>query len=165
MAYWIAGQSPHAKHFMCDTEADVANLPTTVNRGVPQDDVDDTNTYTVQAGSTAKVIATGDKYILQSDIDTWIKQPASGGGGGGGEAVPDTEASPLLLSTMECSPPTSPVCPVNSGGGGAELSGTTSNADWRRAASSARCFAAAAASASASFFLSGGLRPVGLRLL
>ena len=89
MAYWIAGQSPHAKHFMCDTEADVANLPTNVNRGVPQDDVDDTNTYTVQAGSTAKVIATGDKYILQSDIDTWVKQPASGGGGSGGGGVTD----------------------------------------------------------------------------
>lgn len=89
MAYWITGQSQHAKHFMCDTEADVANLPTTVNRGSPQDGVDDTNTYTVQAGSTAKVIATGDKYILQSDIDTWIKQPASGGGGGGEGGVTD----------------------------------------------------------------------------
>ncbi len=84
MAYWIAGQTTHAKHFMCDTEADIAKLPTTVSRGALQEGIDNTNTYTVQAGSTAKVIATGDKYILQSDIDTWVKQPASGGGGGGG---------------------------------------------------------------------------------
>lgn len=90
MAYWIAGQTPHAKHFMCDTDADVMKLPTTITRGVQQKGIDDTSTYTVQAGSTAKVIATGDKYILQSDIDTWVKQPASGSGGGeGGGGVTD----------------------------------------------------------------------------
>lgn len=84
MAYWITDQTLHAKHFMCDTEADVGKLPTTRSRGQSQVGIDDTNTYTVQAGSTAKVIATGARYILQSDVDTWIRQPVSGGGGTGG---------------------------------------------------------------------------------
>ena len=63
------------------------------------------------------------------------------------------EESPPSLSMMGFSPPASPVCPVNSGGGGAEFNGVTNTADWRRAASSACRFVAAAASASASFFL------------
>ena len=41
------------------------------------------------------------------------------------------EESPLSLSMMGFSPPASPVCPVNSGGGGAEFSGVTNTADWR----------------------------------
>ena len=54
---------------------------------------------------------------------------------------------------MGFSPPASPVCPVNSGGGGAEFSGVTNTADWRCAASSACRFVAATASASGGFFL------------
>ena len=67
--------------------------------------------------------------------------------------APGVEGSSPSLSSTRFSLPASLVGPVNSEGGGAEFSGVTSKADWRRAASSARCFAAAAASASASFFL------------
>ena len=66
-------------------------------------------------------------------------------------AVSDMEASPLSFSMIGCSPLACRVCPVNSGGGSAEFSGMTSNADWRCAASSARGLAATAASASSSF--------------
>ena len=52
--------------------------------------------------------------------------PDGGGGGGGGTRVSDIEAFPLSFSTMGFSVPASPVCPMNSGGGGAEDSGGTS---------------------------------------
>ena len=74
------------------------------------------------------------------------------GGGGGSMITSGIEASPPSLSMMGFSPPASPVCPVNSGGSGAEFSGVTNNADCRRAASSACRLAATAASASCSFF-------------
>ena len=64
--------------------------------------------------------------------------PDGGGGSGGGTAVSYREASPLSLSMKGFSPPASPVCPVNFGGGCAEFSGMTSNADWQCAAFSAR---------------------------
>ena len=73
--------------------------------------------------------------------------------GGGGTFASSVEGPLPSLSTTGFSPPASPVCPVSSGGSGAEFNGVTNTADWQRAASSACRFVAAAASASASFFL------------
>lgn len=53
--------------FLCDFETDVANLPT--NRG---------------AGSTAKVIETGNVYML-NNLHQWVLQPKSSSGGGSGD--------------------------------------------------------------------------------
>ena len=55
------------KSFVLDTTEDVNSLPTNV-----------------EMGSSAYVIATGDKYLLNSEKQ-WIKQPKSAGGSGGGE--------------------------------------------------------------------------------
>lgn len=66
------GKNPfyNAKEFLCDYEADLANLPT--DCGV---------------GSTARVIETSKVYMLNS-AGEWIKQSSPTGGGsteGGGE--------------------------------------------------------------------------------
>ena len=78
---------------------------------------------------------------------------SDGGGGGSGTITSGVEGSPPSLSMTGFSLPASPVCPVNSGGGGVEFNGVTNTTDWRRAASSTCRFVAVAASASASFFL------------
>ena len=75
-----------------------------------------------------------------------------GGGGCGGVTTSGMGASPPPLSTIGNSPPASPDCPVNSGGGDTEFKGVTNTADRRGAPSLGGCFAAAAASAASSFF-------------
>lgn len=55
----------NASIFLCDFKSDVANLPT--NKG---------------AGSKAKVIETGEWYVLNSQHQ-WVLQPACGSGDGG----------------------------------------------------------------------------------
>lgn len=62
------------RQFLCDTEADVANLP---SGGTP--------------GSTAYVIASGQRYILNHTKD-WVlvstASSSSGNGGNGGSTTP-----------------------------------------------------------------------------
>lgn len=65
------GKNPfyNAKEFLCDYEADVANLPT--DCGV---------------GSIARVIETSNIYMFNG-AGEWIKQSSNNGGGGGNDPV------------------------------------------------------------------------------
>lgn len=71
--------------FLCDYESDIADLPT--NRG---------------PGSTARVVESGNVYVLNNNHE-WIKQPKDSGGGGSssseGEIVVlgDTSANDILI--------------------------------------------------------------------
>lgn len=71
--------------FLCDYESDIADLPT--NRG---------------PGSTARVVETGNVYILNNNHE-WVKQPKNSGGGGSssGEGdivvLGDTSANDILI--------------------------------------------------------------------
>ena len=57
--------------FFADEASDINNLPTTSTDGVKQGENDVSNKI-VAPGSSCFVIATGDKYILNSN-DEWIK--------------------------------------------------------------------------------------------
>lgn len=71
--------------FLCDYESDIADLPT--NRG---------------PGSTARVVESGNIYVLNNNHE-WIKQPKDSGGGsstsGEGEitVLGDTSANDILI--------------------------------------------------------------------
>ena len=54
-----------------DSDADVANLPTTSNEGTKQD-VDSTAHRKCSVGSESLCISTGDVYVLNS-LDEWKK--------------------------------------------------------------------------------------------
>lgn len=85
MAYKVikAYGSTHGKarrEFICDTAADVTNLPTSKKMGKAQagDTVSD---EMCAVGSTASITETGDLYELNAS-DTWVKKPAEGSGEG-----------------------------------------------------------------------------------
>ena len=59
--------SAYVAKFVCDTEADVASLPTEKNKVYP--------------GSTAIVATTGNVYILNASRQ-WVSLGSQGGGGG-----------------------------------------------------------------------------------
>lgn len=71
--------------FLCDYESDIADLPK--NRG---------------PGSTARVVETGNIYILNNNHE-WVKQPKNSGGGGSsseGEIIvlnDNTSANDILI--------------------------------------------------------------------
>lgn len=83
MAYKVikAHGSTHGKtrrEFICDTAADITNLPTSNKMGKAQagDTVSD---EMCAVGSTASVTETGDLYELNAS-DTWVKKPVEGSG-------------------------------------------------------------------------------------
>ena len=83
MAYKVikAHGSTHGKtrrEFICDTAADITNLPTSNKMGKAQagDTVSD---EMCAVGSTASVTETGDLYEL-NESDTWVKKPVEGSG-------------------------------------------------------------------------------------
>ena len=65
--------------FVCDSDADVASLPTTANKECA-------------VGSMAFVPSTGNTYVLNGSGE-WIQSQYSGGGGGGGKYVPDEDVA------------------------------------------------------------------------
>ena len=77
------GRKPNTiwQTFMCDTNDDVANLPTNC-----------------PAGSRAIVAQNGDLYLLDS-LGNWNPMPRGGGGGGGGGS--DVIANPVLEGNEE----------------------------------------------------------------
>lgn len=71
--YWINQNNPDMRDgcraFYCDTEADVANLPTSTRMGVQQGD-DVISCQKVQKGSSCLVIGSAKYYMLNSH-DVW----------------------------------------------------------------------------------------------
>ena len=74
--YWynnnVKFNSKDRKAFLCDTVADIANLPTTSSDGLIQADGNNVVCKKVTMGSVVYVIATGDRYLLNS-LDQWVK--------------------------------------------------------------------------------------------
>lgn len=66
--------------FVCDTENDISNLPTNKKRGLKQDG-DTVSDEICAIGSIAKIVETGNHYILNASGE-WIKQPDESGGEG-----------------------------------------------------------------------------------
>lgn len=75
MAYWInqAGNStrPNWRQFYCDTDTDIANLPTSDTEGVKQDG-DSTAHKACSVGSECLVLGTTSVYVLNSS-DNWVE--------------------------------------------------------------------------------------------
>lgn len=65
--------SAYVAKFVCDAEADIANLPTEKNKVYP--------------GSTAVVAETGNLYILNASRQWVLFKSASGGNSGGGDSL------------------------------------------------------------------------------
>lgn len=93
MAYKLikAYGSTHGKarrEFICDTAADVTNLPTSKKMGKAQagDTVSD---EMCAVGSTASVTETGDLYELNAS-NTWVKKPVEGSGEGSDITIDNT---------------------------------------------------------------------------
>ena len=93
MAYKVikAHGSTHGKtrrEFICDTVADVTNLPTSKKMGKAQagDTVSD---EMCAVGSTASVTETGDLYELNAS-NTWVKKPVEGSGEGSDITIDNT---------------------------------------------------------------------------
>lgn len=75
MAYWInqAGNKnrPNWRQFYCDTDTDIANLPTSDTEGVKQDG-DSTAHKACSVGSECLVLGTTSVYVLNSS-DNWVE--------------------------------------------------------------------------------------------
>lgn len=74
MAYWIDHKESYVPgrqvQFFMDSDADIANLPTSAAIGVQQDD--SVASQKVAKGSIALSIESGSVYILNSN-DSWVK--------------------------------------------------------------------------------------------
>lgn len=74
MAYWIDNKESYTPgrqvQFFMDSDTDIANLPTSADFGVEQDD--SVAHQKVAKGSTALSIETGSVYMLNSS-DSWVK--------------------------------------------------------------------------------------------
>lgn len=75
MAYWIQKPATNENNsgyrfFYCEEESDVANLPTSTQDGVQQEN-DTVSNKRCAVGSEACVISTGNVYVLQKTTDTW----------------------------------------------------------------------------------------------
>ena len=64
--------SAYVAKFVCDTEADIATLPTEKNKVYP--------------GSTAVVASSGNLYILNASRE-WVLFKSNAGGNGGGDSL------------------------------------------------------------------------------
>ena len=73
--YWIDSakhfKTPGRQYFLMDSDNDVANLPTIVSEGVKQK-TDNVSCQKVTVGSMAYSIASGDRFILNSQ-SIWKK--------------------------------------------------------------------------------------------
>lgn len=74
--YWIdeetvVGGILHQVGFICDTDADIADLPTASAPGVKQGD-DDASCMPVAKGSSCLVIGSSALYMLNSE-DRWVE--------------------------------------------------------------------------------------------
>ena len=63
--------STRLKHFICDTTADIANLPTNLAEGIP-DDGQSYEKEKIDVGSTALVTEDSSVWIL-SPNGTWVE--------------------------------------------------------------------------------------------
>ena len=78
MAYWYddlsarsVGTSRRVVDLICDTDADIQDLPTSVAEGVPQPD-SSTVHLPVEQGSSCMVIGSSSLYMLNSQ-DQWVE--------------------------------------------------------------------------------------------
>ena len=77
VAYGYNWKPFNYSEFVCDSDADIASLPTTANKECA-------------IGSKAYVPSTGNTYVLSGN-GAWVLSKYSGGSGGGGQYVPDDE--------------------------------------------------------------------------
>lgn len=78
MAYWIQEVGGSGKNssgyrlFYCETDADIADLPTATTEGVRQEG-DSVSCKPCAVGSEALVRSTGDVYVLTKSTNSWEK--------------------------------------------------------------------------------------------